>query len=129
MDVDDASISASKESTPLASSGAINSKETSASVIDPALSNLSSPGQSDSDESARDRADEIWVENMRVIEALKNLIHDRLENHLYEPDVETANENATKGDDTEMAMDGSKERADDQESLYPRLRAALEAST
>jgi len=130
MDIDDPSISTSKESTPHASSGEADSKEVSASFIDPALSNLSSPGQhSDSDESARDRAEEIWVENMRVIEALKNLIHDRLENHLYEDDTDTAAKKATNSEDKDMTMDDSTERDDDHDSLYPRLRAALDAST
>jgi hypothetical protein len=130
MDIDDPSISTSKESTPHASSGEADSKEVSASFIDPALSNLSSPGQhSDSDESARDRAEEIWVENMRVIEALKNLIHDRLENHLYEDDTDKAAKKATSSEDKDMTMDDSTERDDDHDSLYPRLRAALDAST
>lgn len=128
MDVDDASVSTSKEITPHASSGEVDSKEVSASLIDPALSSLGSPGQqSDSDESARDRAEEIWVENMRVIEALKNFIHDRLENHQYEDATDEADNEATK--DKGMAIDGNTERNDDHESLYPKLRAALNAST
>jgi len=132
MDVDEASISTVKESPPRASSCEVGSNEVSASLIDPALSNLSSPSpgqQSDSDESARDRAEEIWVENMRVIEALKNLIHDRLENHLYEDDTDKAGNNVTKGEDKEIAIVGNTEPSDGNDSLYPRLRAALDAST
>ncbi len=130
MDVDDAPITTPKESLRSTSSIEVSPEKVSTSLIDPALSNLSSPGhQSDSDESARDRAEEIWVENMRVIEALKNLIHDRLENRIYEDDKDKANNKETKGEDKEMAMDGSFEQNDDQDSLYPRLRAALDDST
>jgi hypothetical protein len=130
MDVDDASVPTSKERIPHASSGEIDSKEVSASLIDPALSSLSSPGQQpDNDESARDRAEEIWVENMRVIEALRNLIHDRLENHQYDDDTDKADNDGTKEEDKEMAIGGNTERNDEHENLYPRLRAALDAST
>jgi hypothetical protein len=130
MDVDDASISTSKESTPQVSSREVDSKGVSASLIDPALSSLSSPGQqSDSDESARDRAEEIWVENMRVIEALKNLIHDRLENHQYEDDTEKTDNEDMNDEGKEIAIEGNTKRIDDHESLYPKLRAALDAST
>ena len=130
MDVDDASVSTLKESIPRTPSDEVDSKEVSASLIDPALSSLSSPGQqSDSDESARDRAEEIWVENMRVIEALKNLIHGRLENRQYEDDTDKADNEVTKDEDKEMAIDGNTGRNDDHESLYPMLRAALDAST
>jgi hypothetical protein len=89
-------------------------------MIDPALSELSSPGQqSDSDESARDRAEEIWVENMRVIEALRKFIHDRLENHQYEDDTD---------DDHTIHHDGTLEPNHNADNLYPVLRAALDAS-
>ncbi len=47
--------------------------------IDPALSGISSPAEaSDSGESARDRAEEAWLENIRVVEALRQFIGDRL---------------------------------------------------
>lgn len=129
MDVDDALNSAPKESTLHASLSEVDSKEMSALLIDPALANLSSAGQqSDGDESARDRAEEIWVENMRVIEALKNLIHDRLQNHLYEDEADRADNQGTKDEYKMMAMAASAEQGDGHDSLYPRLRAALDAS-
>ena len=60
----------------------------SSSNIDPALSGVSSPGAaSDSEQSARDRAEEVWVENIRVIEALKRMVAERLERHDYEDDT------------------------------------------
>lgn len=127
MDVDLTYIPSSKESTPRPSTSGYVSSPLLASVIDPALSDLSSPGQqSDSDESARDRAEEIWVENMRVIEALRKFVHDRLENHHYEDDAE--NEPEMDGNRM-MAIEGSAERNQDVDNFYPVLRAALDAST
>lgn len=88
----------------------------SASNIDPALSGVSSPG-ADS-ESARDRAEEIWVENIRVIEALKRMVAERLERHEYEEDpVDSQNRPAEHG----------QEQVKQEQSLYPVLRAAIDA--
>ena len=95
------------------------------SNIDPALSGgVSSPSPSGTEEGdARDRAEEVWVENIRVIEALRKLIADRLERGEYEDDKE--------GGDTEMgeAQEEEKEReVKAEESLYPVLRAAIDAA-
>lgn len=93
------------------------------SNIDPALSGgVSSPSPSGTEEGdARDRAEEVWVENIRVIEALRKLIADRLERGEYEDDK-------AEGEDTEMgeAQEGEKVKAE--ESLYPVLRAAIDAA-
>ncbi|KFY27581.1 hypothetical protein V491_00845, partial [Pseudogymnoascus sp. VKM F-3775] len=74
---------------------------------------------------ARDRAEEVWVENIRVIEALRKLIADRLERGEYE------DENDGEGEDTEMGeaqgREGEKE-VKAEESLYPVLRAAIDAA-
>jgi len=86
--------------------------------IDPALSaGISSPGErSDSGDSARDRAEEAWIENIRVIEALRKLISDRLDRKEY------------VDDDADVAMSGT-EREEERkaekssQSLYPTLRA------
>lgn len=103
------------------------------SNIDPALSGgVSSPGVSSpsasgtEEDNARDRAEEVWVENIRVIEALRKLIADRLERGEYEDDT------AEKDGDTEMgeaqeAQEGEKE-VKAEESLYPVLRAAIDAA-
>lgn len=90
-------------------------------AIDPALSGVSSPA-SDSGETARDKAEEVWVENIRVIEALRKLIADRLERKDYEEDdedVEMADAAESKEEESNKA----------EESLYPVLRAAIDSST
>jgi hypothetical protein len=79
----------------------MDASEAPSAVIDPALSGMTSPGQpSESGESAQDRAQEIWVENMRIIEALRNLVSERLTRGLYEED-----------DDAEMGEPESKDEA------------------
>jgi len=82
------------------------------SNIDPALSGVQSP--SDSGDSARDRAEESWIENIRVIEALRRLINDRLERKQY------------VDDDDDVSMSGAEPKEDKAEkssqSLYPTLR-------
>jgi hypothetical protein len=85
------------------------------SYLDPALSGVSSPGSmSESGDSARDRAEEAWIENIRVIEALRKLISDKLERKEYEDD-----------EDTLMGgTDDKEEKAEkSSENLYPTLRA------
>ena len=85
--------------------------------IDPALTSVQSPGeQSDSGDSARDRAEEAWIENIRVIEALRKLISDRLERKEY---VDDDADVAMSG--TERGEEGRAEKSS--ESLYPTLRA------
>lgn len=82
------------------------------SNIDPALSGVTSPAeQSDSGESARDRAEEAWIANIRVVEALRKLISDRLERKEYD-------------EEEDVSMSGTEEKEDkSSESLYPTLRA------
>jgi len=76
--------------------------------IDPSLSTVSSPssGNSESSETSRDKAEEIWVENIRVIEALRNFVAERLKSGAYEEEKE--------------------EEKKTEESLYPVLRAAID---
>ncbi|KAH0536370.1 hypothetical protein GP486_008884, partial [Trichoglossum hirsutum] len=66
------------------------SVEISSALIDPALAALGSPtsaAQSDAGEDAQaDRAYAIWIENIRVVEALKRLVEMRLSSHQYESD-------------------------------------------
>lgn len=106
------------------------SPDPSAPAIDPSLSDESSTG--DNSESARDRAQEIWVENIRVIEALRKFISDRLENHQYEGDGD--------GRDVDMAEGQAKENKPapppvkaeikvERENLYPVLRAAIDSTS
>jgi hypothetical protein len=110
MDVsDDSTTPFPKESAPQPLS--INSDVSS--NIDPALSGVSSPGvHSESGDSARDRAEEAWIENIRVIEALRKFISDKLERKEYEDD--------------DVSMGGTEEKSvaeKSSENLYPVLRA------
>lgn len=114
MDVsDDSTTPSPKEATPHPE---IVRSEIS-SNIDPALSGVSSPGvhseSGESGDSARDRAEEAWIENIRVIEALRKFISDKLERKEYE-------------DDEDVSMSGTDAKTDAEkssESLYPVLRA------
>lgn len=88
-----------KSSTPKATSPSAVSAN-----LDPALSGVSSPsGSSESGDTARDKAEEVWVENIRVIEALRRFIAERLERGAYD-----------------------EEEKKEEESLYPVLRAAID---
>ena len=78
----------------------------SSSNLDPALGGIGSPssGNGELDETAI-KANEMWVNNARTIEALKTWISQRLEKHEYDIDEERVKEKAK----------------DEPESLYPTL--------
>ncbi|KAH0537143.1 hypothetical protein FGG08_006047 [Glutinoglossum americanum] len=99
--------------------------EISSALIDPALSSLGSPGvQSEGGEDAQaDKAYAIWIENIRVVEALKRLVEMRLQNHEYDSDDEPMEDGESKPQEREMT-----EAEKDAESLYPVLRAVAAAS-
>lgn len=85
------------------------------------LSALSSPSAaSDSDESAADRADAIWVGNIRVIEALRRLIQERLEKKMYEEDDDTGDVGMSGLDIRSPKLEYGK--IPSSEGLYPTLR-------
>lgn len=114
---DDSRTPSPKETTPRPEG---ISKTTLTSNIDPALSGVGSPsavseGGESAAESAKDRAEEAWIENIRVIESLREIIKERLRRKEYDEESE----------DTDMSGTGevksSPERSS--ESLYPVLRA------
>jgi hypothetical protein len=106
MDVSDDSATPS----PKMSAPQIIKSVVSSSNIDPALSGVSSPAErSDSGDSARDRAEEAWIENIRVIEALRKMVQERLDSGKYEQE---------EGD---VSMSGTEPK--EEKSLYPTLRA------
>merc|ERR1719262_684674 len=71
--------------------------------------------QSESGESAKDRAEEAWIENIRVVEALRKLIQDKLERREY-VEEEDVSMSGTEGTEVKAEEKSS-------ESLYPVLRA------
>ncbi|KAL2074783.1 hypothetical protein VTL71DRAFT_8562 [Oculimacula yallundae] len=98
-----------KETTPTIRHSVVSNN------IDPALSGVTSPSaQSESGESAKDRAEEAWIENIRVVEALRKLIQDKLERREY------VDEDTSMGG-TDSAEVKSEEKSS--QSLYPTLRA------
>ena len=86
--------------------------------IDPALSVTSPTVRSvDTLESARDRAEEAWIENIRVIEALRRYVSDRLQNGEYVKDEEDSSPA-----DVDMKDIPTKTEEKPAESLYPVLK-------
>lgn len=85
------------------------------SNIDPALSGVTSPSeQSEGGDSAKDRAEEAWIENIRVIEALRNMIKERLERGEFE-----------EGESEDVSMSGTavtKKEESSSQGLYPTLK-------
>ncbi|KAG9241895.1 transcription regulator PAC1 [Calycina marina] len=119
MDLSDGSRS-SKETTPRPETS-IRTNLFSGN-IDPALSSVSSPSESGEDKAAResrDRAEEAWIENIRVIEALRKLISDRMERQEYTEEDESAD---TSMSGTEVKTEAAV-KAEKFDSLYPTLRA------
>lgn len=105
---DDSRTPSPKETTPRPDNII---KSTLSSNIDPALSGAISPSaHSEGGDSARDRAEELWIENIRVIEALKKMISDRLDKGEYD-------------EDEEMSDAKSPLPEPSSQSLYPVLRA------
>jgi len=93
------------------------------SNIDPALSGVTSPSaESESGETAEDKAQGAWIDSIRVIEALRKFISDRLEREEYEIDDE---ENSTENMDSKILKPGPSQRANG-ESLYPVLRTDID---
>ncbi|KAI9759934.1 MAG: hypothetical protein M4579_001967 [Chaenotheca gracillima] len=123
------------------SSDAGNDSVTS-DLIDPALSGLVSPGghhSIDGESTLADRAQETWVENIRVIENLRKFIAERLERQEYEDDEDEAMRDRDEHEDgapRPVNDDDNVKREDramteherDVQKLYPILRE-VEAST
>lgn len=77
-------------------------KSPSLSHVDPALR---SPGAHSETSEQTDKAQESWIENVRIIEALRHFVRDRLERGDYDEDI-----SKTEDEDSEA------------KSLYPVLR-------
>jgi hypothetical protein len=104
---------------PYPVSDAMSKPSSSNSNIDPALGGSASPDQAE-----RDRAEEVWIENIRVIEALRALVHEKLKNHDYVDGEQEGRSPERREDDH---MEDVKQEGEGQ-SLYPVLRAAIDAS-
>lgn len=91
-------------------------------LIDPALSGEA--GTPKSDVGKEEDRETTWVQNMRLIEWMRDLIKKRLERGEYDEDGAKAKESA----DTEMSGTDDKSAKTDQEQLYPVLRHVEEAA-
>ena len=76
------------------------------SAIDPALSGLMSPSAMSESETVADKAQEVWVENVRLVEFLKKVVDRMLEEGEYEGG----------------GSDKVETRDEENSSLYPTLR-------
>jgi hypothetical protein len=103
-------------------------------VIDPALSGLSPPRtpSTTDQEGAADRLQEMWVENIRVVEALRKVIAHRLEHGDYEDGSDDGDNDAVDHDHDGVRAMGPREEEPasqrvellkESKSLYPVLRA------
>ena len=86
-----------------------NSTDFSSSNLDPALGGTAAPAVGEMSEEAV-RANELWIGNIRLIEALRTWVNRRLEHHDYEGD--------SAGMDHDFGKDGLKGEKD---NLYPVL--------
>jgi len=92
-------------------------KSTSPSLIDPTLSGISSPADSEAE-----KAQDAWVDNIRVIEALRKFIAEKLEKGEYDDDK--GGDQDMKDATTAQGSEVKKERVmTDAQSLYPILKA------
>ncbi len=99
-------------------------KSTSPSLIDPTLSS----GVSSPDDSEADRAQDAWVDNIRVIEALRKFIAKKLEKGEFDNDTDTdldedMNDAAASSPAPQRDEDSTTREMTDAENLYPVLKA------
>lgn len=121
---DDSSTPSPTESTPTGEK-TVKPELATSSNIDPALSGITSPSaESESGETAEDKAQGSWIENMRMIEALRKLVSERLERREYEAEGEDTDMSDVKQEQPEQQeQNSSRSEAD----LYPVLRAEIDA--
>lgn len=98
------------------------------SVIDPALSGEPSTPKSE-DKGEQDR-EQIWVQNMRLIEWMRDLIKKRLERGEYDSESTESSDVKEETVDTEMTgVETSDKKDADADALYPVLQHVNEDST
>ncbi|RMD39502.1 hypothetical protein DV735_g5624, partial [Chaetothyriales sp. CBS 134920] len=120
-DIDDMDVASEGSVTPPASVINAGNKKGKGkappkdSVIDPALSGVSDTARSEGKEEDREQ---IWVQNMRLIEWMREIIKKKLDTGDYERDED---EKAVK-EDTEMTGTVDVKEKTDQEQLYPVLK-------
>ncbi|KIW49238.1 hypothetical protein PV05_10934 [Exophiala xenobiotica] len=96
------------------------------SVIDPALS-AAEVGTPKSD-SKDPEPGEVWVQNMRLIEWMRDLIKKRLDTEQFDDDDKTVTPKAEGGLDHEMTGTDDHKHRSEEEQLYPVLRHVEESA-
>lgn len=99
------------------------------SMIDPSMRSPSAKSEdaAEGTPSREESQQEQWVENIRMIEALRELVKNRLEAGEFESEEASADNAGEASKDVEMGHDDVKTEQDkDAESLYPVLRAIQE---
>ena len=127
MDVSDGARTPTKETTPRPET-AIRTTLLS-NNIDPALSAVSSPsevsesGEDKATRETRDREEEAWIENIRFVEFLRQMVADRLKRKDY-VEEDSADTSMSGTDNGERRSSSSFEvKVEKTDSLYPVLRA------
>ena len=122
-------VSSEGSATPPASARKLRAKAASAKAkaqqamaIDPALGGeVQTPTSANSGEVSKEEAERqsMWVENMRLIEWMREFIKKRLDAGQYEEAENKENE------DIEMKLEGGEQKVDEEkhEGLYPVLKA------
>lgn len=95
------------------------------SVIDPALSGDAGASKSENKEEDREQ---VWVQNMRLIEWMRDFIKKKLERGDYDEDDAQASDHKSNVIDTNMAGTDEDKDKTDQEQLYPVLRHVEESA-
>ncbi|KIV88086.1 hypothetical protein, variant 1 [Exophiala mesophila] len=95
------------------------------SLIDPALSGDASTPKSESKEPD---SQQIWVENMRLIEWMRDFIKKKLEREDYDDEDQKEVTAKADGDDTDMTGTDDHKDKSDHEQLYPVLRHVEESA-
>jgi len=95
------------------------------SVIDPALSGDAGTPKSDSKDPDHEQ---VWVQNMRLIEWLRDYVKKRLSNGEFEEENKAGSPQAKTALDTDMTgLDENKDKSEE-EHLYPVLRHVEESA-
>lgn len=100
------------------------------SVIDPALSSAADASTPRSDVTKEEDRETAWVQNMRLIEWMRDIIKKRLERGEYDEDNADASSAKKEGESADAEMTGTDEKSEktDQEQLYPVLRHVEETA-
>lgn len=130
MDTSEDSLTppAKKSLSPLTPTRKVERAEVASNLIDPALNGLSSP--TEPEETAQDKREEQWIQNVRVLEKLKEYIKERIARGEFENENENEEMKDVGHEDEEKVKvkDEDMKEKNEEESLYPVLKGIEAAS-